>query len=89
MALTTEQQALAKQLGIDPSKWDWAKIVQMIQLLFSLFGNKQDVKTHAKAAGCPSDAHAEAMSEAICHNLQAADLCLHCCCPNVPPAPAP
>ncbi len=81
MPLTAEQMNQAKALGFDPSKWDWTKVAALLQLLFQiLLAQKAQATADIKAkVGC-DDQHAELMHSAICHNLQAADACVQCCC---------
>jgi hypothetical protein len=80
--LTAEQQTQAKALGIDLSKIDWTKVAAIIQLLISLFSaQKQQATAALKAKGC-DDGCCQLMTDAIDHNLQAAQDCVNCCCPS-------
>lgn len=80
MALSQEHQAAAAHFGIDLSKIDWTKVLQVVQFLINLFAQQPHTKT-LKDAGCPDDDNACGCHclEAAVKALEAARLSLTCC----------
>lgn len=68
------KEEVCQKLGIDPSKWNWAQIIAILQAILAAFTT---AKAQAKAAGCPE--HDCACHEAAYLSLQAACLSLSCC----------
>lgn len=82
----SQKKQLAAAVGIDWTKIDWAKVVQIVQLLIAIFaagGTVTQAKAALKANGCP-DSVCDSMCDAIQHNLAAAQDCVQCCCPPTP-----
>jgi hypothetical protein len=79
--LSAEHKALAQQLGWDPSKLDWAKIAQLMQLLVAIIGGMSSPQQLAAAGATPKagcEDHCCACTEAAGLALQSAQVSLDC-----------
>lgn len=76
-----DKQATAKALGIDLTKIDWAKVLQVVEFVLQLLATHQDKKAALAAVGCPDDKIDLCCEMCNCGNLsiEAAKKAFNCC----------